>query len=187
MKVIYVLAKNAKELDRQIALAIESAVTMKKRVQVAAVSILAHAAEHGDYTRAAILVDGLGQGVNGTALVEFFVKFGGLTVDAEEGGFNGWAGAEYIRDNFEGAKAQPWFELKPVNPWAGYNLEDDVLKLVKKHTAMLKKLHALPDDDAKREQFSFGLSAGTITSVVSLCGMDTIVAKADAEAEAEAA
>ena len=184
MKVVYKLAKNAAELDRQIVLAIESANTMKNRVQVAAVSILNHAFLHGDYTRAAVLVDGLGAGINGTALVEFFVKFGGLVVDAEEGGFSGWKGNEYIKENFDAAKAQPWFELKPVSPWAGYNLEDELTKLINKHTSMLKKIHKLEEDDDSREKFSFEVSDATITAVVSLCGMEAVVAEADEEAEA---
>ena len=182
MKVVYKLAKTVKELDRQIELAIQSANTMKNRVQVAAVSILAHAEAHGDYTRAAVLVDGLGQGINGAALVEFFVKFGGLVVDAEEGGFSGWSGKEYIAENFEAAKAQPWFELKAVNPWAGYNLEDALTKLADNHIKMTQKLGKLADNDPNREKFEFEVSEAVITRVVSLCNMEVIVADADDEA-----
>ena len=61
MKISYLSKKN---VDQLIATAISSSNTMRKNVQIAAVHVLIHAAQHGDYSKAQILVDGLGDGVN---------------------------------------------------------------------------------------------------------------------------
>jgi len=191
MSINYILAANAEELDSQISAAIESASTMRERVQIAAVSILAHAEKHGDYTRAAILVDGLGEGVNQRALVEFFVKFGGLIVDEEDGGFNGWTGAEFIKEHFQDAKGTMWYTLKPLPVWSGYSLEDALNKVVNQHLKHQKKLNALPADDPARKKFEMSANRVTLERVLGLVDMELIVndneqsQDVDAELEAE--
>ena len=129
MKFTYRFAKTADELNKQIDSAIDSAKTMKQRVQVAAVSILFHAEDCGDYTGAARLIDGLGDGVNQDALVEFFVLFGGLQVDTKNGGFNDWLGREHIREHFQTAKETPWFSLKKMTPYKGFDADAALCKL----------------------------------------------------------
>jgi len=119
-----------KSVDQLINTAINSSNTMRKNVQIAAVHILIHAAKCGDYTKAQTLVDGLGQGVNARGLVEWFIKFGGLTVSEDATGFDGWQGKEYIKKNLDDAKSKMWFEFKPQNPYAGFNIVDAVTKTI---------------------------------------------------------
>lgn len=142
-----VMGKKAKGIGVLIEDAIKSKKTMQERVQQAAIGVLFHAEEHGDYSYAQVLVDGLGNGINSRALVEFFVKYGGLVVDEEESGFSGWAGAEYIRKNFAQAKATPWWELKKKNPYAGFNLLDELAKVVKKAGNANSKLEKAGSDN----------------------------------------
>lgn len=141
-----ITGKNAKSVDQLIASAISSVKSMREKVQVASVAVLMHAEKCGDYTKAQELVDGVGNGVNQNALVEFFVKYGGLIVDEEEGGFNGWKGATFIRDNFQNAKAQPWWELKKQSPYKGFNLHDELAKLLKRTQAANEKKDAAEED-----------------------------------------
>lgn len=148
--------KNAKTVDQLITAAIDSAKTMREKVQVAAIAILIHAEKCGDYTKANDLVNGLGDGVNGAAIVEWFVQFGGLIVDAEEpkNGFTGWNGKEYIKEQFQKAKATAWWELKKQSPWAGFDMAAEVEKLLKRYDNALKKVEAAKEageDDKVQE------------------------------------
>ena len=106
-------------VDKAIADAIASVGTMKKKVQIACVSILQHAVEHGDYSKAGTLIEGC-TGVNQTAIVEWFRVYGGLEVTDGEG-FTGWQGADYIRERFQEAKKVMWFDLKKQSPYKGFN------------------------------------------------------------------
>lgn len=124
-------------VDRLIELAADSANTMQKKVQVAAVGVLVHAKKTGDYSKAQALIDALGSGVRSAALVDFFVKFGGLVVSEEEKGFSGWNGKAKV--DIEAAKAQMWWDLKVPNPYAGFNLKDALDKLLKSADQASKK------------------------------------------------
>lgn len=137
--------KGMKHVDVLIDSAIKSAKTMKMKVQVAAVAILQHAEKHGDYSKANVLVDGLGHGVKADSLVAWFVKFGGLIVDEEGKGFGGWKGSEYIKEQFTKAKANAWYDEKKGNAWAGFNLLDELAKVVKKEENARKKVKAAND------------------------------------------
>ena len=122
-------AKALNDVDGSIASAIKSFGTTKRLIQVAAVAILIHAKKTGDVRKANTLVTGL-KGLNQTALVEFFVKFGGFVVDKEAKGF---AGLSIPKENIdvEGGKKVMWYDLKVQNPWEGFNLKAGVVKLVK--------------------------------------------------------
>jgi len=139
-----------KNVDELISAAINSSNTMRKNVQIAAVHILIHAAKCGDYTKAQTLVDGLGQGVNARGLVEWLIKFGGLTVLEDATGFDGWQGKDYIKKNLDDAKSKMWFEFKPQNPYAGFNIVDAVTKTIKSaEKALVKKSKSLAEGDSE--------------------------------------
>lgn len=144
--------KNFKGVEAVVEAAIKSAKTMREKVQLAGVAVLMHAEKHGDYSQAARLVDGLGNGVNGAALVAWFVEFGGLEVGkAEVDGkkvdtFVGWKGKAHIRTKFVEAKATAWWEFKQANPYKGYDLKESLKSLIKQADGALKKV-----DDAESE------------------------------------
>lgn len=144
--------KNAQSVDHVIETAIKSAKTMREKVQIAGVAILMHAEKHGDYSKAGVLVDGLGNGVNGAALVAWLIKFGGLEVGKVEvdgkkvDGFVGWKGKQHIRDNFAEAKAVAWWDFKQASPYKGFNLKDALTATIKQAKAAQAKI-----DDAKAE------------------------------------
>ncbi len=165
----YTFAKDRAHLADMVAKAIVTVQRAKDKVQVVAVAILKHAHEHGDYSLAEELVNGLGNGINAKGLVEFFVRFGGLVVDEEEGGFTGWQGAEFIQENFTEAKGTMWYDLAPANPWAGYNLEAELVKVINKHDKMLKKLAKLDSDDEDRAKYNLDVSEGTRAIVFNMC------------------
>lgn len=179
----YTLPKNATALKAIIATAIESAHTMKANVQLASVAVLHHAYQHGDYTFANELINGLGHGVKRDSLVEWFAKFGGLTVgENSQEGFTGWSGKAHIKDNFEQAKATMWYELKKANPFEGYSLEDELRKVMKKHQRISKA--ALKMDDNDKAKINFEVNEATIQQLLTLCNFEEIAIE-DGTAQAE--
>lgn len=167
----YVFAKDAAGLEKIQAVAIKSVAKARIQVQIAAVATIRHAWEHGDWTFAQKLVDGLGNTVNGAALVEWFKMYGGLKT--EDTGFIGWSGKEYIEANFEKAKATMWWELKKKNPFAGYSLEDALKKIIKDHSAMKEKLVGLTEEDQRKVDFT--VNDETIKAVLKLCNFEAIL------------
>lgn len=167
----YVFAKDVKELEKLQAKAIKSVQSARVAVQIAAVATIRHAYEHGDWTYAQTLVDGLGNTINGAALVEWFKKYGGL--QADDNGFIGWNGKDHIKNNFEEAKATMWWDLKKANPFKGFNLEQALQQVIKQHNAAKEKMDALSDED--KEKVSFAVNDATIQAVLKLCNFEAII------------
>lgn len=109
--------------------------SLQANIQVVAWGCLRHAVEHKDWTVANTLVNKfvkeLGDGVRKVALIEWF-KLAGLTVNEEGSGFAGWGGAEYIVDNADMLKKTMWWKLKPVNPFKGFDLNEEIKRLIEK-------------------------------------------------------
>jgi hypothetical protein len=117
----------------------------RRAVQNAAIVVLMHAAKHGDYSQAQVLCEGVGN----KSLVKFFEDFGGLVVDAETKSFANWKGADYIRENFEAAKGQMYWEYKAENIWKGNDDLTNAKALIAKHNAAVKHLEEHPEDAGK--------------------------------------
>lgn len=172
MKAIkYVTAKDAADLEKIQATAIKSVQKARVLVQIAAVATIMHAHKHGDWTYAQKLVDGLGNTVNGDALVEWFKLYGGLETNDE--GFIGWSGKDYIEQNFEKAKAKMWWTLKVKSPFKGFDLEAALQKVIKDHNAMKEKVVALTPED--QEKVNFKVNDATIQAVLKLCNFEAII------------
>lgn len=151
MKTIkYILPKDAAELDKMCVQAVKSVETARIRIQQAAIGVLHHAWKHGDYSAANTLVTGLGNTINGKALVEFFVRFGGLKINAEGKAFEGWSGKEFIEGKFSDAKEQMWWELKQQQAFKGFDIEQALQRIIKQHKETQEKIVGLtPEDQAK--------------------------------------
>jgi len=116
----------------------------ESHVQVAAIAVLIHAAKHGDYSKAGVLVSTVtDNGGLSSSLVKWFAKFGGLTGDDK--GFTGWQGADHIKNNLDEAKATMWSKFKPANPYAGLDLKVELVKLVNRAIAAQQKALKNPD------------------------------------------
>lgn len=135
--------KKAWSVDKAIEEAIVSLKTMRQRVQIAAVAVLMHAEKHGDYSKAQVLVEGLGNGINKASLQKWFVDFGGLAIDEESGNFSGWKGKEYIREQFENAKTTAWWEMKQAPAYKGFDLKAELGKVVERAEKALDKLNKI--------------------------------------------
>jgi hypothetical protein len=182
-KIKYVITANAKELEAVQNKAIKSVVSARVAVQVAAVATISHAFKHGDWTYAQRLVDGLGNTVNGAALVEWFKVYGGLTTNDE--GFSGWKGAKHIEAMFQKAKETMWWDLKKVSPFKGYSLEENLLALIKNHKAMLAKQANMSEED--KAKVSITVNNDTIQAVCALCNFEAILTSEDSNNAAIAA
>lgn len=171
-------ASKAKQttVDDHIKSAIKAAVSSRKLIQTAAVEILRHAEKCGDWTKANVLVSGLPNSVRKDSLVAWFVKFGGLrtTISVEDAenpdvtldelmeGFQGWSGAEYIREHFQEAQDVYWDTVKkPSDPWKGFDLKAEIARLVAKANKEAK---------AHKGEAELKIDADTLAALAVLAG-----------------
>lgn len=184
-KIKYIDPKNEAELSKLIDTSIRTTAKARESVQVAAVAILLHAAKHGDWTKANVLVEGLGDTINGQALVKFFVDFGGLTVNPEGTAFGGWNGVDHIKANLDMAKEKMWWTLRKVNPFAGYNADAELMRFVERFRKTSKQVAGMkPEDQAK---VSLIVRDETMKAVLQLVNFEHIVqVMREEEAAAEA-
>ena len=112
--------------------AANSTKVMRNDIQVASIAVLMHAERFGDYTLANSLVMAVAEGTNIKSLVVWFEQYGGLIVDESNAdlGFTSWKGAQFIKDNFQDAKAKNWWTCKPMAPFKGYDLMSELERLV---------------------------------------------------------
>lgn len=169
----YTLPKDSAELDKLVAKAIKSVQSARVTVQQAAVAVLHHAYQHGDYSAASGLVEGLGNTINGKALVEFFVKFGGLKINADKKGFDGWSGKEFIKEHFNDAKATMWWDLKQQQPYKGFDLEAALQSVLKQHKDAQSKLEGLSEEE--KAKVNFKVNDATIQQIFMLCDFKPII------------
>lgn len=169
----YAMPKDAAELARMCAKAVKSVQSARVSVQQAAVAVLWHALKHGDYTAATSLVNDLGNTINGKALIEFFVKFGGLKVDAETNSFTGWKGKDFIEENFNDAKATMWWDLKLQQPFKGFDLEAALQQVIKRHKETQEKLVGLTEEDKAKVKLT--VNDATIQQVLALCNFEAVI------------
>jgi len=182
MTIKYNLPKDANELDKLINKAVRSVQSARESVQQAAVGVLHHTYHHGDYSAANALVEGLGNTINGKALVEFFVKFGGLKINAEGKAFDGWSGKQHIQDAFNDAKATMWWDLKQQQPFKGFDLEAALQSVIKQHKAAQEKIIGLTEAD--KEKVKLHVNDATIQQVLALCNFEAIMEENNQEQDA---
>jgi hypothetical protein len=137
-------------------------------------------------TKADLIVERLGNTVNQAAVVEWFVKFGGLIVAEDASGFGSWQGPKFIAEHLDDAKATMWYDLRKQNAFAGYNAEAEVHKFIAKYKGMRDKLNEgkLSDEDAKKVDMHINIT--TLDTLMSLCKMELIVSPDDSAANGEA-
>lgn len=179
MTIKYIFAKDQSELNKLIKSAVTSAQTMRNKVQIASVAILYHAHKHGDYSKANELIEGLGHGVKRNSLVEFFVKFGGLIIDEEAKCFGGWKGATYIKDNFDAAKDNMWWDQgRASDPFTSYSFEQELKKFIDRADKRRIKASKMTAEDAQK--YDFSVSDATMTALLSLSSFDAIATEGEA-------
>lgn len=176
MTIKYVIAKDVKGLEALQDKAIKSVQSARVHIQVALVATILHMGNHGDWTVASRLVEGLGNTVNGKAIVEYFKTYGNLSVNDE--GFTGFADKNYkaaILATLDAAKEKMWWELKIQQPYKGFSLEVALLQVVKNHKLALDKV---AEGKAKAEDVDVAVNDATIRQVLALCQFDAIMADA---------
>lgn len=172
MTIKYVMPKDAAAVESLIGKAVKSVQKARVDVQIAAVAILIHAEKHGDWTKANDLVLGLGNTVNGKALVEWFVRFGGLVVGEEEGMFIGWTSAEFIKEKFQESKAVMWWDLKVASPFKGFDLDAALNKVLSDYNKHQKNMEKLSEEDKAKVKTT--VNDATIKAVLSICNFEGI-------------
>ena len=146
MKIIYPNMGSVAQVENAIEKAIESATTMKKKIQIASIGLLILAGKAKDAKDTAkclelanYLVDQCGNGINGRGLVAFLAHYG-FKVDVIEpkNGFNALMSNEYVRKHFEDAKKGStegdlkgyWWDWRPVNAFKPWDFKVELKKLL---------------------------------------------------------
>lgn len=134
IKLRYAAVENMEAVEAAVLKGIESAKTMKQRVQYAAVALMIGSTF--DAERALVLANTLanelGAGVKAEGLVKFMVDKAGFRLDAEGKAFESVKGEQWIRDNLEAAKATPWWTYAPATPFKGFQLNEELRNIIKK-------------------------------------------------------
>lgn len=129
------IAKSLENLKADIALAVESATTMRERVQTALVGCVSHWKLTGSNVGLADIVNTfiaeLGNGVNQKAVVAWCVKHLHMVPNADEDKLLFMPVKASDLDT-KAAANQLWYTMKPQQPFAGFNLEAELVKLIKK-------------------------------------------------------
>ncbi|AKQ07672.1 hypothetical protein [Yersinia phage vB_YenP_ISAO8] len=155
-------------MDKELTSVIKDSNKLQDRIQTLAVAIMLHCYAHNEFQRAQALVDGLGKGMRRTALVEWFQQ-AGLKVSKEEGKFNGFNKAK-MEDKWGKCLAEPWYTMKPENPFAGFDLEAELKRLIAKAEKAMKKDADTPED-GRAEGYKMSCSAEQLASLRKLAGV----------------
>ena len=155
IKLIYPAMDTPEKLDKVIAGAIEAAKTMKKKVQYAAIGCMILSAKDSDLAieKANYLVDQLGAGVKGEGLVKYMVQVCGFEINeaARDEGFTRTKGEDFVRSQLEKAKAKPWWDFAPATPFKGFNLLEEINRVLDRAEKMREMAEK---DETKAEQIS---------------------------------
>lgn len=176
MAIKYISAKDTKALEALQDKAIRSVSSMRVHIQVALVATVIHMGQHGDWTVASRLVYGLGNSVNGKAIVQWFKDYGNLSTNDE--GFTGFTNKDFkaaILATLDAAKEKMWWELKAVNPFKGFSLEAALQAVIKNHKLAIGKV---AKGEAKEDDVDVAVNDATIRQVLALCHFDAIIADA---------
>lgn len=119
----------AAQLDAAIAGVQDESKTLQQRIHDVAVEIMLHCFKHNDFSRAQVLVDGLGDGMRKKGLVGWFNKVG-LDVNQENGCFNGFK-REIMKRNWAEYLTKGWWTCNPEKPFKLWDFDAELARLVK--------------------------------------------------------
>lgn len=119
----------AKQLDAAIVSVQDDSKTLQQRIQDVAVEIMLHCYKHNDFSRAQILVDGLGDGMRKKGLVGWFNKVG-LDVNQESGSFNGFK-RNIMERNWAEYLTKGWWTCQPEKPFKLWDFDAELARLIK--------------------------------------------------------
>lgn len=172
----YVVTKNVDELNSLQDKAIKAVVSARVQIQVALIATILHMGQHGDWKVAERLVEGLGNTVNGKAIVDFFQKYGNLVVS--DTGFVGFKEKDYksaIGKLLDEAKATMWWTLKIQNPYGGFSLEQKLEQVIRESKAAQARAIKHPEDAPK---IDVAVNEATIRTLLQICHFDAIFSDA---------
>ena len=176
VKLRYQAFKSFDEVESAVLKGIESASTMRARVQYAAIALMigstfededgaekTHAQKAVELAQT--LVTQLGQGVKAEGLVKYLRDHCGFRLDAEGKQFVSVKNAEWIRANLEAAKAVHWWKYAPATPFKGFVLSEELRGIIKKAK---RAMDEATKDEAKAAKIS--VDTDMITVLEALLG-----------------
>lgn len=186
---------NAGESGKQVNLlinkAIKAAGSYRNAAQIALVAIALHAYNHGDWTGIQRMTDELPDGVGKNGIVKWANKFIGLELVEVEGQqskrFGNWKGREHIErlfngdpkatDKFEkaGAKATFFWEFAEPNPFAGYDINDEIRRVRARYDAMVKRASDPKTTPAERALMKMDVNEDAMKTLLAVAKFEVIV------------
>lgn len=150
--------------------AADSAANTRNSIHKACVLILAHSAEHGDWTKANTLIEALElksgtHGLNGKGVIAWFVETMGLAVDAEAKAFTKGnftkAKAAALVDDVKAKKVELpfWYNMKPPKDFEGFDADAAMISLLDKIEKMASTKNT---DKAKADKIDMHVSKATM-------------------------
>lgn len=148
IKLRYAAIETMEQVEAAVLKGIESAKTMKQRVQYAAVALMIGSTFDTEKALelANKLATELGAGVKAEGLVKFMVDKAGFRLNAAGDAFESVKGEEWIRANLEAAKSTPWWTYAPATPFKGFTLNEEIRRIVKTAKAKIKHAEKHPED-----------------------------------------
>lgn len=148
IKLRYAAVETMEQVEAAVLKGIESAKTMKQRVQYAAVALMIGSTFDADKALelANKLATELGQGVKAEGLVKFMVDKAGFRLNAAGDAFESVKNEEWIRANLEDAKSTPWWTYAPATPFKAFALNEEIRRIVKTAKAKIKHANKHPED-----------------------------------------
>ena len=171
----YTIVKNNKALDKMIEDCIVHTKTVKDNIQNVLINILVHLARHGNKNvieKCNHLIKGMGTGVRSDHIVKYMQEFGGLKIAKDKSGFDveQWSGAAYIEARLEVAKNTMWYDFqKTANPFNGFDMDAEIIKLVKRQQKVMKDSADMSDED--KAKIHMVVRQDTIRQLLDLCGI----------------
>jgi len=136
------LIKGAKNLDHHIGVIKRAGKKFDDAVQRVALSIAHHVHEHGDATKATMLVEALNKGARTNALKAWFEAHAKVRWDEKAKVFkfkkNGNTKLELGAEN-------PWYNFKPEPPYRPLDLLAEIDKLIERATKQAQNANELDD------------------------------------------
>ena len=137
--------KSVNDVLKQNANAINNLHKGKGSVQNALLELYKTIAQHGDWTIANKALsswefeDMRGLDHDRDAWIKHIVAYGGLKFDEESFEFNGWSGAQHLKDNFQKAKDNPYWKSIPESKVFEFGMIDKLEGLLVQGNNAMKK------------------------------------------------
>lgn len=183
----YVLVKR-QDLKAKILEVIQTIRSTNFVIQNLSVSILTHAAKHGDWSLDHVNTLILGcVGVRSELLSSWFATYGGYTRKPGESEFTGWKGVDHVKANLPMAKAAMWFDkAKKEDAFKDISFDTKLNQLLNQINKSAVKAKTLELQGGLHDNIDLAVKPTTIERLLNMAQFDHLLLD-DSRVEVKAA